>query len=121
MPQNNGRTAQTRRVLYFMLAAMATFACASVVTLWVWRRPTLAEWSQIRIGDTEQRVLAILGTPSAQYDRDTAPLRLDAELMARRPRPNRSKVFVYVGGADLTMFVWFDNDGKVEDIFITGS
>ena len=109
------------RLLAATVVLCATVVIVSGTMLRAWRRPTLAMWEQVKLGDTEAEVLAIAGPPDRQYDRDSAPERYYIGEMAYRARPITWKVFIYRGDPDLTMFVWFDESGRVEDIFIGGS
>jgi len=105
-----------------LVIAIVAIAALSKWCLHALRAPTLGVWSQIKVGDSEEAVLAIAGRPNrGEYDRNSAPKDYFSKEWNYRERAITGKVFIYRGGLDLTMFVWFDESGKVEDIFIGGS
>ncbi|HNQ21799.1 MAG TPA: hypothetical protein PKK06_01765 [Phycisphaerae bacterium] len=80
------------------------------------RAPTKARWAQVHIGDTEARVVELLGEPNKQYERDGAPADYYIEGYGRRKRPITAKVLIYLG-ADMVFYIWLDADGRVEEVF----
>lgn len=89
--------------------------------LHIWRSPTLSNWRLARIGASEQEVRELLGSPKKEYSKASAPFDWCAQELACRERPISGKLLVYHGQPDLTMIVWIDVNGNVEDIFIGGS
>ncbi len=110
---------RVRRTIYWLLACFGVFAVSLAFVSYElerWRGPTRAIWEQVRIGDTEQRVRSLLGPPRKEYDRENAPVEYYINGYGRPERPVSLRVLIYLD-ADLVMYVWIDESGKVEDIF----
>lgn len=84
------------------------------------RRPAMRAWSQVQVGDHEAVVRSLLGAPHREYSAKGAPRDYYVPGYARRVRPIRGGVLIYTG-SDLVMYIWIDDDGRVEDIFIGSS
>jgi hypothetical protein len=118
------RSSNLKRILLIVVVTLvfiATLITLGGLFLQAWQAPTLKVWRQVTVGATEEAVLELVGVPDREYMRDSAPTDYYAKELSYRARPITSKVFIYRGQPDLTMFVWFDENGVVEDIFIGGS
>lgn len=78
--------------------------------------PYVANWDRIKIGDTEERVLGVLGTPYREYSARQAGEDYYISGYSRKVRPVTGKVLIYCGG-DLVNYIWIDDQGRVEDMF----
>ena len=77
--------------------------------------------SKLRIGLTEPEVIRLLGAdPAHRYQRDDAPIDYYVEGWDRRERAITGKVLIFKLGAPIC-YVWFDEQGRVEDYFVGGS
>ncbi len=84
------------------------------------RRPSRTLWSQVSIGDGLDSVRRILGNPAQEYTRDSAPEDYYISGYRRRERAISKRVLIY-RGADLVFYVWFDENERVEELFVGGS
>jgi hypothetical protein len=80
------------------------------------RSDTIVKWNQIQVGDTEVSVRSRLGEPNIEYARESAPTDYYVSGYRRRERPITNRVLIYMG-ADLVLYVWVDDAGRVEELF----
>ena len=74
----------------------------------------------VTVGMTEQGVYSLLGTPDHEYRHDEAPADYYVEGYSFKRRPIRGSVSIYVGGEGIA-YVYFDEGGRVEEVFVGGS
>ena len=109
----------TREKLALMvapLAPLALFYCA----VWVLDLPRERIRSKLELGLTPAQVVERLGEPDYVHGVDTAPEDYYVDGWAYRERPITSTVQVFILGEPIA-YVWYDEDGRVEDWFVGGS
>ena len=74
----------------------------------------------IEVGMTEAEVTSALGAPLKVYFRESAPANYYEEGYAFLERPITHKVFIYIGTEPIA-YVYFDDDNRVEEVFVGGS
>ncbi len=74
----------------------------------------------IQPGMTEQEVRVHLGTPTREFERETAPADYYVEGWSFNERPITNKVLIYVGSEPIC-YVYLDDANTVEEIFVGGS
>lgn len=74
----------------------------------------------VEVGMTESQVRELLGEPHQEYEAGTAPEDYYVEGWAYKRRPITNKVFIYHGGEPI-LYVWFDEENRVEEVFVGGS
>lgn len=85
--------------------------------------PFAADYEQLRkvkTGMSEEEVRSILGVPQHEYNRATAPTPYYVKGWAYKERPITNKVLIYIRSEPIA-YVWIDQNGRVEDVFIGGS
>ena len=87
-----------------------------VVSMDRWRAPTIALWEQVQPGHKEDAVRSRLGDPFRQYVRETVPVDYYIPGYERKEREVTGKVLIY-RGADMVLYIWFDEEGHVEETF----
>jgi hypothetical protein len=98
------------------LLGVAAFGLVGFL-LWDFRHDTRKLWSQVRLGDTEISVRQRVGAPRREYEKGSAPSQYYESGYRHRDRPITARVLIYMG-ADLIFYVWIDEKGYVEDVFI---
>ena len=83
-------------------------------------REEYERFSLVKPGMGEQEVVKLLGNPYKIYFRTTAPKDYYISGYAYKKREIINKVFIYIGTEPIA-YIYFDNQNKVEDIFIGGS
>ncbi len=99
------------------LGAIAVLAIAVRSQMENWREPTRLHWNTVAIGQDASSVRIALGPPRFSYNADDAPPNYYVDGYARRERPISGRVFIYQQ-ADLICYIWFDQSGLVEEVFI---
>ncbi len=74
----------------------------------------------IKAGMTEQEVREKLGTPAHVYDKASAPEDYYVKGYSRKERPITNKVLIYIASEPIA-YVYLDDQGKVEEVFVGGS
>lgn len=74
----------------------------------------------VKVGMTEEEVTNLLGSPYKIYYKGTAPTNYYVEGYAYKKRDISNKVFIYIGVEPIA-YVYFDNQNKVDDVFVGGS
>jgi hypothetical protein len=74
----------------------------------------------VTVGMTDQEVRSLLGPPDHEYRHDDAPEDYYVEGYSFKRRPIRGSVLIYVGGKGIA-YVYLDDGGRVEDVFVGGS
>lgn len=85
-----------------------------------WRsleRPTRQHWAKVKVGDSEESVVAYLGAPHKTFSAKDAPSNYYVSGYRRRVRPITNRVLIYLGG-ELILYVWIDEAGLVEEKFV---
>ena len=85
--------------------------------------PFVAEYDELRkikVGMSEPEVRSIVGAPRHEYTRATAPAPYYVTGWAHKKRPITNKVLIYIR-AEPIAYVWIDQTGRVEDVFVGGS
>ena len=105
-------------------AAIASFRWAIVGPFrWSVERVLSADYARyrsVRLGWTETQVRDRLGPPYGAYDRDTAPADWRVKGWGQPRRAITHRVLVYIGSEPIA-YVFLDKDGRVEEVFVTGS
>jgi hypothetical protein len=83
--------------------------------------PYLSRAEAVQRGMTEGQTTERLGEPAYVYEAQIAPQNYYVDGYTYRKRPISNKVLIFFGGGDLIVYVWIDNHGRVEDVFIGGS
>lgn len=76
--------------------------------------------AKLELGLSSARVRERLGEPSYVYEAESAPEDYYVPGWAHRERPITSEVWIFHIGEPIC-YVWFDEQGKVEDWFVGGS
>ena len=74
----------------------------------------------VQIGMSEQDVIDLLGKPHRVYRAPDAPADYYVNGYARKQRPIKNKVFIYIGSEPIA-YIYFDQQNEVEDVFVGGS
>lgn len=85
-----------------------------------WRQPTRVVWGQVSQGDPEDKVRRMLGVPRLEYTRANSPPSYYVDGYGKPSRGITSRVLIYFG-SDMVLYVWLDENGRVEETFIAGS
>lgn len=80
----------------------------------------IARFEQVRVGMREADVRALLGPPSKEYSRETAPETYYVEGYSFERRKISGKVLIYVGSEPIA-YVYVDPAGVVEYVYVGGS
>ena len=89
---------------------------------WRWtNEPYFSRAAAIKRGMPEAEVRERLGEPWHVYDAESAPEDYYVEGYSYRRRPISNKVLIYFGGLDLIVYVYTDNEDRVEYVYIGGS
>ncbi len=83
--------------------------------------PDLSRAEAIEPGMAQRQVMARLGEPAYVYNAGDAPEDYYVLGYTYRRRPISNKVLIYFGGTDLIVYVYIDEAGEVEDVYIGGS
>jgi outer membrane protein assembly factor BamE (lipoprotein component of BamABCDE complex) len=75
---------------------------------------------KVKVGMSEQEVRSILGVPQHEYEGATAPTPYYVKGWAYKERPITNKVLIYIRSEPIA-YVWIDQNGRVEDVFVGGS
>lgn len=89
-----------------------------------WRQQNEPDYSNaagITKGMDEDEVRVRLGEPWRTYERANAPSNYFIEGYSHPNRAITGKVMIYFGGSDMIVYVYVDEDGRVEEKFIGGS
>lgn len=82
--------------------------------------PEYERFEAIQVGMTEEQVRELLGDPLKVYDAETAPEDYYVEGWTFKRRPITNKVFIYIATEPIA-YVWFDEQNRVEEVFVGGS
>jgi len=82
--------------------------------------PKYKEYREIKIGMTQNEVENMLGQPYKVYYKDNAPKNYYIEGWNYKKRNINNKVYIYLEGEPIA-YIYFDNDDKVEYVFVGGS
>ena len=74
----------------------------------------------VEVGMTEGQVRELLGEPARVYEAETAPEEYYVDGWSYERRPITNKVFIYFS-AEPIAYVWFDEENRVEEVFVGGS
>jgi len=118
---SEGRTSRPSwwTIIVVVLGVVVT-VCIFGEMLRDFRSDTVAQWSQVHLGDTEESIRASLGSPYRAYTLDSAPIDYYISGYRWRERQITNRVLIYMG-ADMVLYVWIDRNGRVEDMFSGGS
>lgn len=97
-------------LLFAILMAIVGFA------LHEFRRDSHALWDQVAIGESEESARSKLGPPFREYTRESAPADYYVSGYRKRERSISSRVLIYMG-ADLVLYIWIDENDRVEEMF----
>lgn len=78
------------------------------------------KFESIKVGMSEEEVIKRLGEPQKVYNSENEPENYYVEGYSFKKRSITNKVLIYIGTEPIAYF-YFDNQNKVEDIFIGGS
>ena len=115
---------RSKRTITLLVLFVAAIIIAAVFGAnWVFDlafRDDYLRLERIHVGMTEADVVAHLGTPYLIYDRATAPDNYYVEGYAYKRRPITNRVLIYLIGVPIA-YVYIDDTGHVEEVFIGGS
>ncbi len=118
-PGTRSTTMNTREKL-----ALIASPLVAIVVLWgavqLMDLPKRQVEAKLELGLTAAEVVERLGEPNHVHHADTAPEDYYVEGWARRERPITSTVQVFILGEPIC-YVWYDEEGLVEDWFLGGS
>lgn len=77
-------------------------------------------FQSIQAGMTEQEVRDKLGTPRHVYEKASAPEDYYVKGYSRKKRSITNKVLIYAASEPIA-YVYLDDQGKVEEVFVGGS
>jgi len=76
---------------------------------------------KLRLGLTEPEVIRLMGeAPAYRYEKAGAPAEYYVNGWERHERPITGKVLIFMLGEPIC-YVWFDEEGRVEEVFVGGS
>lgn len=105
------------------LALVASPLVAAAVlwgAVWLMDLPKRQVDAKLELDLTPAQIVERLGEPNLVHHAGTAPEDYYVEGWARRERPITSMVQVFILGEPIC-YVWYDEDGLVEDWFLGGS
>jgi hypothetical protein len=100
------------RILVVVMAAL----CAACSEFEEHRR----EFRKVKIGMTEAQVTELLGQPFRLYTKDDAPVDYYVKGYSYKERAITNRVLIYVK-VEPICYVYIDQKGIVEDVFVGGS
>jgi outer membrane protein assembly factor BamE (lipoprotein component of BamABCDE complex) len=77
-------------------------------------------FNKVQVGWTEEKVREHLGEPFKVYDRATAPAHYYLDGHGYKERPITNKVWIYQG-VEPVAYVYFNENGVVEEVVVRGS
>lgn len=77
-------------------------------------------FQSIKPGMTDSQVLVLLGKPERMYEKGSAPKDYYIKGYAFKERPISNKVYIYVSKEPIA-YIYFDDQNKVEEVFVGGS
>ena len=77
--------------------------------------------ARIAPGMTASEITHIMGTPSSVFDESQNGTDYYIEGYTHKERPITRQVWIYYGSFDAIVYIYFDNDMQVEEMFIGGS
>lgn len=111
----------SRRTLLALASGLALAAVGAVaLVIWTLGLPYRRAESKLALGLSEAQVRERFGEPYRIYDAASAPEDYYVKGWTRRERPITSKVWIFFVGEPIC-YVWFDEEGGVEDWFLGGS
>lgn len=112
------------RVALGVLLALVVLVAAGLIASRLIRQSffgdEIAKFKQIHVGMPEGDVRALLGPPSREYNRETAPDNYYVEGYSFKRRAISGKVLIYVGSEPIA-YVYVDPAGLVEYVYVGGS
>lgn len=106
-----------RPALGFVLAAsLATASCGPHPVF----KQDYDRFHAITVGMTEQEVRQKLGEPNHIHEKATAPSDYYVKGYSFKERPITNKVLIYIALEPIA-YVYLDNQGRVEEVFVGGS
>jgi len=102
--------------------AASPFVAAGMLwgAVWLMELPRHRAEAKLDLGLTAAEVVERLGEPNHVYHADTAPEHYYVPGWGYRQRPITSMVHIFILGEPIG-YVWYDEDGRVEDWYFGGS
>lgn len=109
---------------FMIRPALGVVLVASLATARCGPQPVFKEdhdrFHAITVGMTEQEVREKLGEPAHTHERGTAPEDYYVKGYSFKERPITNKVLIYIASEPIA-YVYLDNQGRVEEVFVGGS
>ena len=103
-----------------LISFLAVFIIQTRITILDTFKDEYARFNSVKLGMSEEEVIKLLDKPNKVYYGKTAPKDYYEKGYSYKRRAISNKVFIYIGSEPIA-YVYFNEQNRVEDVFVGGS